>query len=70
MAPMSFDNLRVGKRYRIVNFGEKHEFFIEKILHNGDFIVRDLLTLERYRLKELIQYGKGNDFRLEELSFR
>jgi hypothetical protein len=34
---------------------------------NGDFRVKDLLTLERYRLKELINYGKGNDFLLEEV---
>lgn len=67
MAGLSFDVLRTGKKYRLVNFGETHEFVIENILANGDFKVKDLLTLERYRLKELITYGKGKDFLLEEI---
>ena len=67
MAGLSFDVLRTGKKYRLVNFGEEHEFVIENILSNGDFRVKDLLTLERYHLKELIRYGKGKDFLLEAL---
>ena len=65
MAGLSFDVLRTGKKYRLINFGEQHEFIIENILSNGDFRVKDLLTLERYHLKELIRYGKGKDFLLE-----
>ena len=67
MAGLSFDVLRTGKKYRLVNHGEQHEFVIENILSNGDFKVKDLLTLERYHLKELIKYGKGKDFLLEAL---
>jgi len=67
MAGLSFDVLRTGKKYRLVNFGEQHEFVIENILSNGDFRVKDLLTLERYHLKELIRYGMGKDFLLEAL---
>jgi hypothetical protein len=67
MAGLSFDVLRTGKKYRLINFGEEHEFIIENILSNGDFKVKDLLTLERYHLKELIRYGKGKDFLLEAL---
>ena len=67
MAGLSFDVLRTGKKYRLINFGEQHEFVIENILSNGDFRVKDLLTLERYHLKELIRYGKGKDFLLEAL---
>lgn len=67
MAGLSFDVLRTGKKYRLINYGETHEFVVENILSNGDFNVKDLLTLERYRLKELISYGKGKDFLLEEL---
>ena len=67
MAGLSFDVLRTGKKYRLINFGEEHEFIIENILVNGDFKVKDLLTLERYNLKELIRYGKGKDFLLEAL---
>src|SRR5688572_17061398 len=64
---LSFDVLRTGKKYRLINFGEKHEFIVENVLGNGDFKVKDLLTLERYRLKELVVYGKGKDFVLEEI---
>jgi hypothetical protein len=67
MAGLSFDVLRTGKKYRLINFGEEHEFIIENVLSNGDFRVKDLLTLERYQLKELIKYGKGKDFLLEAL---
>jgi hypothetical protein len=67
MAGLSFDVLRTGKKYRLINYGEQHEFVIENILSNGDFRVKDLLTLERYHLKELIRYGKGKDFLLEAL---
>ena len=67
MAGLSFDVLRTGKRYRLINYGEKHEFEVENVLPNGDFKVKDLLTLERFRLKELISYGKGKDFLLEDL---
>jgi hypothetical protein len=65
MAGLSFDVLRTGKKYRLINFGEQYEFIIENILSNGDFRVKDLLTLERYNLKDLIRYGKGKDFLLE-----
>jgi hypothetical protein len=67
MAGLSFDVLRTGKKYRLINYGEQHDFVIENILSNGDFRVKDLLTLERYHLKELIRYGKGKDFLLESL---
>ena len=67
MAGLSFDVLRTGKKYSLINFGEKHEFLVEHILTNGDFKVKDLLTLERYHLKDLIKYGRGKDFLLEEI---
>jgi hypothetical protein len=67
MAGLSFDVLRTGKKYRLINFGEQHDFIIEHILSNGDFKVKDLYTLEHYHLKELITYGKGKDFLLEDI---
>ena len=66
MAGLAFDVLRTGKKYRLVNFGETHEFVIESVLPNGDFRVKDTLTLERYHLKELIRYGKGKDFEIRD----
>lgn len=67
MRGLSFDVLRVGKKYRLINFGEVHEFVVEYILANGDFKVKNIHTLERYLLKDLIQYGKGIDFEIREL---
>lgn len=66
MPGLSFDALRVGKKYRLINYGEKHEFVIEKILTH-DFKVKDIHTLERYLLKDLIRYGQGKDFEIREL---
>lgn len=66
MSGISFDVLRTGRKYRLVNHGEIHEFTVERILTN-DFLVKDTLTLESYHLKELIKYGKGKDYLLEEI---
>ena len=66
MAGLALDVLRTGKKYRLVNFGETHEFVIESIIGNGDFKVKDTLTLERYQLKDLMRYGKGKDFMIED----
>lgn len=67
MSGLSLDVLRTGKKYRLTNYGEVHDFVIESVLGNGDFRVKDLLTLERYNLKDLIRYGKSKDYYLEEL---
>ena len=67
MSGISFNVIRTGKKYRLINQGEQHEFVVENILANGDFKVKDLLTLERYYMKDLIKYGKGKDFLLEEI---
>ena len=56
MSGVSLDVLRTGKKYRLVNHGERHEFVIENILPNGDF------------KKDLIKYGKGSDYLLEEIT--
>ncbi|MCK6617246.1 MAG: hypothetical protein L6Q51_06355 [Cyclobacteriaceae bacterium] len=67
MQGLSFDVLRVGKKYRLVNFGEVNEFVVEYILANGDFRVKDLHTLEQFLLQDLIRYGKGKDFEIREM---
>lgn len=67
MAGLSFDVLRNGKKYRLINHGERFDFVIEHILANGDFRVKDLNTLERYLLKDLIRFGQGRDFEIREL---
>ncbi len=63
---MSFDVLRVGKRYSMVNYGDRYEFEIERILPD-DFKVKDIHTLERFHLKEVLKFGKGGDFEIREL---
>jgi hypothetical protein len=67
MRGVSLDVLRNGRRYRVINHGEHFEFVIENILANGDFKVKDLHTLERYHLKDLIKFGKGKDFEIQEM---
>ena len=64
---MSFDNLRVGKRYRLQNYGEVNEFQVQKVKDANDFTVKDLTTLEYYSLSELVKYGKGKDYELDEI---
>ena len=68
MAGLSFDVLRVGKKYRLTNYGDQYDFIIESIMANGDFKVKDLHTLERYHLKDTLKFGIGDDFLLEHLS--
>jgi hypothetical protein len=67
MAGLSFGALRTGKKYFLINFGDRYEFQIENILINGDFKVKDIHTLERYTIKDLIKFGKGKDFEIREL---
>jgi hypothetical protein len=67
MRGLSFDVLRTSKNYTLINYGERHDFVIEDILPNGDFKVKDLHTLERYYLKDLIKFGKGPDLEIREL---
>ena len=64
---MSFDNLRVGKHYRMSNYGEVSAFEVMEVLEESDFIVRDLLSLDTYRLSKLVEYGTSDDFDIEEL---
>lgn len=67
MAGLSMDVLRVGKKYSLVNFRERYEFVIEEILLNRNFNLKDLHTLERMQMNDLIRFGKGPDFEIREL---
>ena len=67
MAGLSLDALRMGKKYSLINYGDRYEFQIERILDNGDFMIKDLTTLERYHLKDTIKFGKGTDFEIREI---
>jgi len=65
--PISTDVLRVGKKYYLLNHGERFEFIVVEALNDNDFRLKDLSSLEEYQLNELIQFGKGADYDLEEL---
>lgn len=66
--PISFDNLRKGKKYTLQNHGEHFEFQIVDMPEGGIYLVKDLHTLELYLLHDLVRYGRGKDFDLQELS--
>lgn len=65
--PLAIDNLRVGRRYRLVNFGETRTLLILQRLSTENFSVKDVDTLETYELQELLQWGKGKDYDLDEI---
>lgn len=68
MKGLSYSSLRAGKQYWLVNFGERYEFEILEVLHPQDFKLKDKNTLEHYKMSEITQYGKGNDFEIRELN--
>lgn len=67
MKGLSYSSLRAGQRYWLKNFGDQYEFEILEVLHPLDFLLKDINTLEKYRLSELTRYGKGKDFEIREL---
>lgn len=70
MSGLAFSSLRVGHRYWLQNFGDKYEFQIIEAFPREDFYLKDLNTLEYYKLSELITYGRGKDFEIRELRMR
>lgn len=64
---ISLDTIRVGKKYYLVNHGERHEFSVLEKIDSSNYRVKDLNTLELYELDELIRFGKGKDYELYEL---
>ncbi|WP_162053842.1 hypothetical protein [Pontibacter pamirensis] len=64
---ISIDNLRKGKKYRLKNYGEEFEFQVIEMPEDGVYKVKDLTTLDTYMLNELVKYGKGKDYDLDEL---
>ena len=67
MPGLSFDVLRVGKKYRLVNFRDQYDFIIEEIMGRENFRLKDLHTLEVMFMDDLIKFGKGKDFEIREL---
>ena len=65
--PIALDNLRVGRIYELTNRGEKRKIEILARLSGENFQVKDLDTTEIYTLEELLRWGKGKDYELDEL---
>ena len=67
MAGVAIETIRVGQKYRLVNFDEVFEFEVLRKVSERNFSLKDLHTLEKYQLQELIKFGKGKDFIILEL---
>jgi hypothetical protein len=67
--PIALDNLRVGRKYILVNQGEVRKLEIMSRLRGTNFKVKDLDTLELYTIEELLRWGIGKDYDLDELYY-
>ena len=67
MAGIAIETIRVGQKYRLVNFDEVFEFEVLRKVSEKNFSLKDLHTLEKYQLQELIKFGRGKDFVILEL---
>lgn len=65
--PIALDNLRVGRKYQLVNMGEVRQVVIVARLRGANFQVKDLDTLEFYTIEELLQWGIGKDYDIDEI---
>ncbi|MEP1087844.1 hypothetical protein [Algoriphagus sp.] len=65
--PIALDNLRVGRKYQLINMGEVRQVVIVARLRGANFQVKDLDTLELYTIEELLQWGIGKDYDIDEI---
>ena len=65
MKGLAFSSLRVGERYRLTNYGECFEFELISILEKDEFLLKDLFTLETYKMSQLLGFGKGDDLEIK-----
>ena len=65
--PLAIDNIRVGRVYKLINYGEIR--FLEAMERTGreNFKMKDLATLEYYEIEELLRWGRGKDYDLDEV---
>ncbi|MFD2202972.1 hypothetical protein [Shivajiella indica] len=64
---IALDSLRVGRVYELTNRGEKRKLEILARLAGDNFKVKDLETTEIYTMEELLRWGKGKDYDLDEV---
>lgn len=63
---IALDNLRVGRIYTFTNMGEKRKLEVIARISGENFKVKDLDTTEYYTIEELLRWGKGKDYELDE----
>ena len=63
----TFNNLRVGKQFRLTNYGEVSSFQVLEIFSDGNCKLKDTNSLDTYFLFDLTKHGKGDDFDLSDL---
>ena len=51
----------------MINYGELFEFELLKILDKDEFLLKDLFTLETYKMSQLIGFGRGDDLEIRML---
>ncbi|UII28601.1 hypothetical protein LVD15_09300 [Fulvivirga maritima] len=64
---LSINAMRVGLKYKLVNYGEVYEFEILKRISDNNFLLKDLYTLEQYEIHDLVRFGRGDDFEIREM---
>ncbi|MBL3657075.1 hypothetical protein [Fulvivirga sediminis] len=64
---LSINAMRVGLRYKLVNYGEVYEFEILQRINDNNFLLKDLYTLEQYEIHDLVRFGRGDDFEIREM---
>ncbi|GAA4847544.1 hypothetical protein [Algivirga pacifica] len=65
---IAINTMRVGLAYRLTNHGEVFEFEIMEAIGKENFLLKDLNTLEQYTLEDLLRYGEGKDYEIEEIA--
>lgn len=68
MSGLAFSSMRVGESYRLVNYDEIYEFTLIEVTNNNDYLLKDLITLDQYKMSDLTKFGKGRDFELRKIN--
>lgn len=63
---ITLDNLLVGRVYEFRNMGEERKLEVIARLSGSNFKVKDLDTTEIYTMEELLRWGIGKDYELDE----
>lgn len=64
---ISTATIRIGRKYRLINNGDQTDFEVLEKLSEGNFLIKDLTSLDVYEFERLVQFGRGRDYVLDEL---